>query len=390
MSWLGTLQNLEAATLKVYRSNARAISFYARNGFAVASENPSPDLLLMHAKLAGVTARLLGGRPIPLGIVVPIRNEAAGLPRLLESLTPQLAESGVKVVAFVDGNSQDDSANIIRNWSLTWPAISLLQNPKEITPVAFNLGIRHCLDAGADAVMLLGGHSWVAADFLQRLQMRLAKTEADIIGAVHLYPEAQAPFQRVVQCFSESRLGRGLNRLSKLSAPTPTKVAFSPTIRRRVFDRIGLFDVTMIRNQDNDFTSRAQMAGFSIETDPALRYFYVPRSSLRALLRQMWGNGYWVGMRPAAHGFKYLAPMLFWSGLIGSCIVALFHPMILNLTTICVFAYLSALLLASAAQMRSATAICLAATFASAHCAYAGGTVAGLLHRTLEHVRKSQ
>jgi succinoglycan biosynthesis protein ExoA len=258
-----------------------------------------------------------------LGIVVPMRNEAAHLPKLLASLKHQSGIDSVCCLAIVDGCSEDDSKDVARSWQPALPMLHVFDNPKKNTPTGFNREIRACMEAGANAILLIGTHSWPEADFLQRLQQILAGTDAELIGAVHNYPEPTSWFEKVVQAFSESRLGRRLRFYSKLKLATPTNVAFTPTIRRQVFERIGVFDENMIRNQDNDFTSRPRAAGFRIITDPRLRYTYVPRRSLSLQLRQLYDNGYWGGRRLNVVGLKQFAPAIFWGGLSLSMVLGL-------------------------------------------------------------------
>jgi len=260
---------------------------------------------------------------IPIGIVIPVHNESAALPKLISSLVDQLSLDSACCMAFVDGCSEDDSRSIIAAYQTKLPMLRLIDNPRRITPVAFNLGIAACLEAGAEAVLLFGAHGWLESEFLSKLQQILRSTDADIIGAVHRYPKPACRFETAVQAFSESRLGRRLNFFSKLKAPTPTNIAFSPTIRRRVFERIGFFDETMIRNQDNDFTSRARAAGLRIVTDPGLHHIYVPRKTFSQQLRQLYNNGYWGGRRLKVVGVKQFAPAIFWGGLILSMVLGL-------------------------------------------------------------------
>jgi succinoglycan biosynthesis protein ExoA len=327
---------------------------------------------------------------VPLGIVIPVRNEATALPKLLQSLASQQATGSICCLALVDGQSEDDSRAIIASWQSRIPALQLIENPERITPVAFNLGIEASMEAGAEAVLLIGAHSWLAADFLQQLQEALRTLESPILGAVHDYPPATSRFQRAMQAFSESRMGRRLVAFSQLKKATETDVAFCPTIRRQVFDRIGLFDERMVRNQDNDFTTRARAAGFQIVTDPHLRYTYVPRGSFPQLLRQMRGNGLWVGRRPASHGLRHLAPALFWSGLIASSLVSLLSGgpwgWLVAVWGIPYLLVVAGAALAWARRIGSA-ALWLPVMFTAGHAAYALGTYVGLL--TSKSARRS-
>jgi GT2 family glycosyltransferase len=62
---------------------------------------------------------------------------------------------------------------------------------------------------------------------------------------------------------------------------------------RKVFEKIGLFDEELVRNQDDEFNLRLTRAGGKIWQSPRIRSWYRPRESLGALLRQYKQYGYW-------------------------------------------------------------------------------------------------
>jgi GT2 family glycosyltransferase len=61
--------------------------------------------------------------------------------------------------------------------------------------------------------------------------------------------------------------------------------------RRDVFDRIGLLDEELVRNQDDEFNYRLRAAGGRVLLSPAIQSVYYNRSSLRALWRQYYQYG---------------------------------------------------------------------------------------------------
>lgn len=101
---------------------------------------------------------------------------------------------------------------------------------------------------------------------------------------------------QITNSISASRGKDSLTRIRSRSSGTARAMGHQsyPSIRREVFGRIGLFDETMVRNQDIEFTARAGAAGFRIVTSPRLRCRYSPPPTLRRLVRQMFGNGLWV------------------------------------------------------------------------------------------------
>jgi succinoglycan biosynthesis protein ExoA len=319
---------------------------------------------------------------LKLGIVVPVQNEATALPRLLASFAAQTQLDAVACIAIVDGESDDGSPAICASWQDRLPMLRVVGNPRRITPVAFNLGIDTCLGAGCEAVLLLSGHSWIAGDFVANLLAILADGAIDIAGSIHNYPPPGSGREAAVQAFIESVLGRRAIHFSSMTAPTPTDVAYCPAIRARVFDRIGRFDESMVRNQDNDFTTRARAAGLRIVTFPSLRYTYLPRATAKQLFRQMKGNGFWVGQRPRVHGLRHFAPSLFWLAALASLAVAIAGGGWWWLLPLLSFGPYLAAVVAETVRWHArngASPLLLPALFVGAHASYAAGTLSGLL-----------
>src|SRR5258705_11543477 len=67
-----------------------------------------------------------------LSIVIPAYNEYERLSRSLEILSAHLARSGHRdaEVIVVDDGSADATADLVRDWSVRWPALTLVQLPK--------------------------------------------------------------------------------------------------------------------------------------------------------------------------------------------------------------------------------------------------------------------
>jgi len=68
---------------------------------------------------------------------------------------------------------------------------------------------------------------------------------------------------RITNSISASRGKDSLTKIRSRSSGTARAMGHQsyPSIRREVFGRIGLFDETMVRNQDIEFTARARAAG---------------------------------------------------------------------------------------------------------------------------------
>src|SRR4029078_13312811 len=63
--------------------------------------------------------------------------------------------------------------------------------------------------------------------------------------------------------------------------------------RRETFDRVGLFDEALVRNQDDDLNYRVTSAGGKIFISPRARCIYYVRESPSQLFWQYCQYGYW-------------------------------------------------------------------------------------------------
>ena len=85
--------------------------------------------------------------------------------------------------------------------------------------------------------------------------------------------------------------------------------------RRDTFTRIGGFDESLERNQDDEWNLRLTLAGGTIWQDPRIRSWYSVRPSLRALWKQYFDYGFWKVAVIRKHGrpasWRHLAPGLF-------------------------------------------------------------------------------
>jgi hypothetical protein len=62
---------------------------------------------------------------------------------------------------------------------------------------------------------------------------------------------------------------------------------------RAVFDRVGMFDEELVRNQDDEFNYRIRKHGGRVILTPAMRSRYQNRQSWRKLARQFFEYGLW-------------------------------------------------------------------------------------------------
>lgn len=267
---------------------------------------------------------------VKVSVVIPVRNEAKYIERCLMSLIEGTYPICDMEIIVVDGQSTDETRNIVMSLSQRFPGVRLLDNPDKVVPNAMNIGIRA---SRGTYIVRVDAHATYARDYVQRLLDALERLGADNVGGVFVsHPASQAPESRAVaQILSHPfGVGNAIYRLKSDGAPIEVDTVPFGCYRREIFDRIGLFDEIFIRNQDDEFNARLKNAGGKIVLLPDLHIDYVARESIRKMSLMLYQYGYFkplVAMklgRPAT--VRQLVPLLFVLTLIGLPLLSLLIP----------------------------------------------------------------
>lgn len=259
-----------------------------------------------------------------VSLVIPCRDEGAGIRPVIESLLTQDYPAGHTELLFVDGESADATRSIIMEYAgrRPHPAIRLIPNPEITTPHAFNLGIRA---ARGSVIFTLGAHTRYSRNYVSGAVVALFESGADAVGSVALTePGADTPVARAIARALSCRFGVGgsLMRIG-VDRPRVADTASCPAYRREVFDRVGLFNPALTRNQDIEFNLRLRRAGGRIIVDPRITSSYRARAGIDALARNSFGNGYWVVRATRVSRLPFSARHLIPFGLVATLLLTL-------------------------------------------------------------------
>jgi GT2 family glycosyltransferase len=98
--------------------------------------------------------------------------------------------------------------------------------------------------------------------------------------------------------------------------------------RRETFDRLGMFDETLLTNEDYEMNARIRQSGGRVYLDPRIHSVYFSRASLGELARQYARYGYWkwrmLRSYPGTLRWRQLLPPVFVLSLIGLLILSIF------------------------------------------------------------------
>lgn len=90
--------------------------------------------------------------------------------------------------------------------------------------------------------------------------------------------------------------------------------------RSELFEQIGLFNETLLTNEDYELNVRIRKAGGQIWFDPRIRSVYFARNNFRELIKQYFRYGYWKSRMlrafPETLRWRQALPPLFVAGLL--------------------------------------------------------------------------
>lgn len=267
-----------------------------------------------------------------VSVVIPVRNEAAFIGRNLDAVLAQDYPPDRLEVLVADGRSDDATREIVQATSARveregrGARVRLVDNPERIMPTGTNAAIRR---ATGDVIVLLGGHAQLPPGYLRGCVATLLETDADAVSG-GIESVGSGWVGEAIAAAMSSPFGIGNSGFRTATAGDPVEVDTIPfgAYRRRVFERIGLFNPHMVRHQDYEFNYRVRRSGGRLLLIPGLRSVYHVRGSLRALWRQYWQYGIWKGrfLRrfPASLKLRHLVPSGFALALLSAAAAAPF------------------------------------------------------------------
>jgi len=260
-----------------------------------------------------------------VSVIIPMRNEAGTIGALLGGVLAQDYPADRYEVLVVDGESSDDSAAVVEAHGARDARVRLLRNPPRIVPTALNIAIRA---ARGDVICRIDGHTRVAPDYLRMGVEALRRTGADNVGGP-MCAVGGGWFGDAVAAATGSRLGIG-SYFHYGTEEREVDTVYLGMWPRAAFERVGLFDEELVRNQDDEFNYRLRKAGGRVVLTPTMRSWYQNRQSLTGLLRQYYQYGQWkvrvLQKHPRQMSWRHFVPPAFVAGLAGLIVLGSVVP----------------------------------------------------------------
>jgi succinoglycan biosynthesis protein ExoA len=221
-----------------------------------------------------------------VSVVIPALNEERYLRRCLEAVWSQDYTAEWLEVLVVDGRSTDRTREIAIAAARVHPNLRLLDNPAGTIPCGLNTGIRV---ARGSVIVRVDGHAVIAPDYISQCVRALGASGADNVGG---------PMRSRGIGFWGQAIGRAMRspfagpaKFHHATEPQEVDTVYLGAFRREALERVGLYDESLLRNEDYELNYRIRRAGGRIYYTPDIRVDYFGRESLTEVIRQYWNYG---------------------------------------------------------------------------------------------------
>jgi len=262
-----------------------------------------------------------------VSIICPVYNEERFIDRCILSIIAQDYPKESLEVLFIDGRSTDKTRELVEKYTKEHPYIRLLDNPQQVVPYALNKGVE---ESTGEVVMRIDGHCAYPTNYVSELVRYLYELDADNVGGVwNTQPANDTAICQAIALASSHPFGVG-GSMHKIGASEIMETDTVPfgCYKREVFEKTGLFDNDLVRNQDDEFNGRLLNKGGKIFLIPQVIINYTARDTIRKMRKMYYQYGLYKPLVNKKLGapatIRQFFPLLFLIGLVAGGLLSIF------------------------------------------------------------------
>jgi succinoglycan biosynthesis protein ExoA len=234
---------------------------------------------------------------VDVSVLTPVLNEEEHIREVAAKMLSQRFDGTIEFL-FIDGDSEDRTAEILRDLQRTDERVRILQNPRRSTPVGLNIGLANARGA---YIARMDAHTLYPEDYLAQGVARLRRGGADHVSGPQL-AHGDGTWSRRVALALETPLGRGGAQFRQTSnGEIEVDSGFTGVWPRSVLEAHSGWNEDWHNDQDSELAARIRGGGGRILCLPEMSAKYIPRDSLKALARQYWRYGVYRAKTSGAH-----------------------------------------------------------------------------------------
>jgi succinoglycan biosynthesis protein ExoA len=228
-----------------------------------------------------------------VSIIIPCYNEQNTIRLLLDALYQQTFPRAEMEIIIADGMSEDSTRDVIAAWQAenSELIVRVVDNPKRAIPS----GVNRAIEAAEGAfIVRLDAHSMPNLDYVERSVNALKDGRGDNVGgAWRIQPGGSGGMAKSIAVAAAHPLGVGGAQYRVGGQPQAVDTVPFGAFRKELFNRFGLYDESLLSNEDYEYNARIRKAGGVVWFDPKIQSVYFARSTFKDLARQYWRYGYW-------------------------------------------------------------------------------------------------
>jgi succinoglycan biosynthesis protein ExoA len=251
------------------------------------------------------------GQAVKVTVIAACRNEVRHIRDFLDSLLAQDTEGIPWEGIIADGQSDDGTREILEDYAARHPELRVITNQRRIVSTGLNAAIRQ---ARGEIIIRMDAHTSYAQNYCRRCLEELEIRGADNVGGP-ARTRSVGIRARAIAAAYHSAFSTGGARFHDVDYEGWVDTVPYGCWRKSTLIEVGLFDESLVRNQDDELNLRILLAGGKIWQSPSIVSWYSPRHTLSRVFRQYFQYGFWKAAvmrkhrRPAS--WRHFVPVSF-------------------------------------------------------------------------------
>jgi len=225
-----------------------------------------------------------------VSVIVPVKNGAAHIKELLDSLTQTDYDRNLLEIIVVDGNSTDNTQELVSQYP-----VKLLLEERPGLNAARNTGIKN---SDGEIIVFTDADCVIPANWVRMIVENFKDPKVGCVGG-----NVIGYHDNFISRYSDESIIPAMRVFKKreiLDSVKPTQkypAGCNMALRREVLKKVGLFDEGIRYGFDEDeLVERICKSGYKMVLDPNVLVRHKHRSSLSALLKQAFSYGKGSGL----------------------------------------------------------------------------------------------
>ena len=235
-------------------------------------------------------------------------------------------------IILIEGRSEDQTLSMVQDFIHDNEDLDilLLDNEKRYQAYGLNLGIKI---ATGEIIIRLDAHSRFPENYVEICVTTLLETGADNVGGLAI-AKGTTSYSTTVAKLLSSKFGVGNSEFRTRAKSGYVDTVPFGTYRKDLFDKIGLFDERLVRNEDNEFNARILKNGGEIYLNNNIQFDYYCRDTFRGLVESGYLNGQWniitLYLTKGSMRVRHFVPFAFFLYVLIGSVISILFPIVLK------------------------------------------------------------